>query len=113
MVTPEYRILHGLTTLTNDLTDAPTAQSDDQFQDITALHDASAILSSPNKTPSPTATIPFPAPYQTRQSIIVQKRMLKHPKLQHIIPPQSTPRVPNEPAPCELDPRVQIQHNLP
>ena len=42
VVTPEEHILHGFTTLTNYLANAPTAYSDAQLQNITALCDASA-----------------------------------------------------------------------
>ena len=36
------RILHGITTRTDALTDAPTAQSDAKIQATTDLHDSSA-----------------------------------------------------------------------
>ena len=110
MVTSEDRILHGLTTLINSLTDEPTYQSDAQLQDITALMDASFSWASPNETP---AQILLPDPAQTRQSLRDQKSMLKQPKLQHPMPPQPTPRVPNKHARCEPAPRVRIQQNLP
>ena len=39
--------------------------------------------------------------------------MLKQSKLQHLIPPQPTPRVPNKPLLCEPAPKLKIQHNAP
>ena len=48
VVTPEDRILHGLITLIDALTDAPTAQSDAKRQAIVALHDASNSWAAPN-----------------------------------------------------------------
>ena len=111
-MTPEDRILHGITTLKNDFMDAPTAQLDAQIQAITALRDASASWSPPNEIPSPTPTIPLHDPAQTCRAIKVQKRMLKHTNIKYPRPPYPTPRVPNEPAPCDTAPRVQIKHNL-
>ena len=87
VVTPEDRILHEITTLIYFLMDAPTYQSDAQLQAITALLKSSSSWESPDETPTPTATILLPSPDQTRQSIIVQKMMMKHPKLQHPVPP--------------------------
>ena len=57
VVTPEYRILNGITTIKNALTDATTAYSDVQLQAITALRDTYASWASPDETPAPTATI--------------------------------------------------------
>ena len=87
VVIPKDRILHGITMLINSLADAPTAQSYAQLQAITTLKEVSASWSSPDETSAPTATILLPTPEQTRRSIRVQKIMLKHPKLQHPIPP--------------------------
>ena len=84
VVTPEDQILHGLTILTYALTDVPIDQLDAQLQAITALRDASVSWTSPDDTP---AQIPVPAPDQTRQSIRVQRIMLKQPRIQHPIPP--------------------------
>ena len=108
VVTLENRILHGITTLKNALTDATTAQSDAQLQAITALRYAFVIFASPDETPATTDTILLPISAQTCQSIRAKKRMLKQPGLQHPITPQTTPRVPTETAPCEPSPRVQI-----
>ena len=66
MVTLEYRILHGLTSITYDLTYAPTDHLDSQLQSITALRDASESWASSDETPAPNATIPLPHPSQTR-----------------------------------------------
>ena len=107
-VTTEYRILQGLTMLTNAVTNFPTAQSDVKLQAITSLYNAFGSWELPGKTPDQT---PLPDPASTCQSIRVQKIMLKQPKIKHPIPPQPTPRVPNKPAPCDPDPRVLIQHN--
>ena len=84
VVTVEDRILHGITTLTDSLTDAPIAQSDAQIQVITALRDAFASCTSPDETPD---QLPFSGTAQTRQFIIFQKRILKHTRLQQPVPP--------------------------
>ena len=52
VVTPEDQILHGITTLTDALTDAPSAQLDAQLQSITALCEAFASWSYPDETPA-------------------------------------------------------------
>ena len=103
VVTPEDRTLHGLTTLKNPLTDAPTSQLDEQPQAITSLRDAYASWASPNDTP---AQILLPGLAQTHQYIRVQKIMMNQPKLQQTINPQKNSRVPNEPARCDPYPRV-------
>ena len=95
VVTPENRILHGLTTITDALIDAPTAHSDAQLQFITSLRKASASWASPDDTPTPTTTIPLPSLSQICQSIIVKNMIMKHPKLQHPIYPHPSPRVSN------------------
>ena len=59
LVTPEDWILHGLNTITSDLTDAPTAQSDAQIQVSIALCNDSASWASSGDTPTPAATIPL------------------------------------------------------
>ena len=60
VVTPEDRILHGLTMITNSLMYSPTAQLYAQIQSIKSLHDASASWASLDETPTPTITIPLP-----------------------------------------------------
>ena len=73
--------------LTDVLMDAPTSQSDTQRQAITSLRDAYASWEYPDKTPARTAPIPLPSPSQIHQTIIVQNKMMKQPKLQHTITP--------------------------
>ena len=70
IVTPEDRILHGLTKLTDTLTDAPTAQLDVQLQAITSLHEASVSWTYPDENPEQP---PLPDTYQTRKYIRVKK----------------------------------------
>ena len=48
VVTPKDRILHGITTLTDALMDAPTAHSDAQRQSIAAMHNTSNSWATPN-----------------------------------------------------------------
>ena len=110
VVTTEDRILHGITTLTDALTDSPTAQLYAQLQAIKSLWDASASWASPYETPvQPSLHVPD----QTRKYIRVQKRILKQTRLKQPITPQPTPREPNEPAICDPAPRVHIPSNLP
>ena len=109
LITPEECILHGLTTLTDVLTDVPTAQSDPQCQSIAALLDAYYSWATPNEKPDPSITIPRPTPAQTRRAMKILEGNLKHPP----ITCQQTPRVTNEPALCEPAPMRKIQQHLP
>ena len=69
VVNPKYCIIHGLTTLTDALTDAPTAQSDAQRQSIVALRYASKSWAAPNEKPDPAVPIPRPTPAQNRHAM--------------------------------------------
>ena len=108
LVTPEKFILHGLTTLTDTLTGAPTAQLDAQHQAIAALSNASNSWAAPNEKSDPAVPILSPTPAQTRRSMKILDRKLKQPPLTR----QPNPRVPNEPALCETSPRRKIQQHL-
>ena len=109
VVTPEDRILHGLTMLVDALADAPTAQSDAQLQPIAALHDASTSWAAPNERPDPAFPILRPTPAQTRCAIKILERELKQPDITH----HPTPRMPNEPARCEPASKRKIHQHVP
>ena len=91
VVTPEDHILHGITTLTNALTDAPMAHLYAQRQAIAALHKAYTSLATPNERPDPSIPIPRPNPAKTRRAMKLLERDIKHPNITH----QIAPRVPN------------------
>ena len=103
VVTPGYRILHGLTTITDSLTDVPTGHSDAQLKAISALRDATDSWATPDERPDPSIPIPRHTPAQTRCANKTLKRKLEPPFITH----QTAPRVPNkmarhEPAPSKL-----------
>ena len=101
VLTPEDRILPGITTLMDALTDAPTAQSDTQLQATIALRDASNGWASPNYIPDSDVPILRPTPAQTRRAMKILERKLNQPPITR----HPTPRVPKKPAICEPDPR--------
>ena len=96
LVIPEDLILHGLTTLTDEHTDAPTAHLDDQQQAIESLRDVSNSWSTPNERPEPATSILIPTPAQTRRAMKILERKLKQTTITH----QPNPRVPNESEKC-------------
>ena len=96
VVTPKNRILHSLATLTDALTDAPTAQSDAQGQAISDLRDAYNSWAAPNERSYPAVPIMSPTPSQTRRAMKILEMNLKHPPITH----QPNPRVPNESEKC-------------
>ena len=77
VVTPKDQILHGITRLTDALIDAPTAQSDAQYQAIASLCNASNSWSDPNEKPDPAVPTPRLNPAQTRCAIKILERKLK------------------------------------
>ena len=109
VVTPEDCIIHGLTTLTDALTDTPMSYSDVQLQSITALCNGSNSWAYSNEKPDPSVPIPWPTPNQTRRAMKILERNLKQPPITR----QPTPRLSKDPAPCEPDPRKKIQQQLP
>ena len=76
-----YRIIHGLTTLTDALIDAPNNQSYAKRQAISDLHDASNSWDTPNDTPEPFTPTLKPTPAQTRRGMKILERKLKHPAI--------------------------------
>ena len=109
VVTPKDRILRGLTTLIDALTDVPIAQSDAQLPAIVALRDASYSWASPKEKPYPSVPIPRPTPVQTIRAIKILERKTKKTPITR----QPTPRVPIEPALCYTATRRKIQKHLP
>ena len=109
LITPEECILHGLTTLTDVLTDVPTAQSDPQCQSIAALLNAYYSWATPNEKPDPSITIPRPTPAQTRRAMKKLERKPKQPPITH----HPTLRVTNKPARCDQAPRRKIHQHVP
>ena len=79
VVTPEDCILYGIITLTDALMNAPTAQSDAQYQAIASLCNASNSWSDPNEKPDPAVPTPRLNPAQTRCAIKILERKLKQP----------------------------------
>ena len=108
VVTSEDCILHGLTMLTDDLKDDPTAQSDAKRKYIADLHDASNIWADPNEILDPSVPIPRPTPAQTRHAMKILERNLKHPATTH----QTTPRVPIKLARFDPAPRQTIHQHV-
>ena len=109
VVTPEDHILHGITTLTNALTDAPMAHLYAQRQAIAALRDAYNSWATPNERPDPVMTISRHIPSQIRRAMKILDRNLKQPAITH----HPDPRVRNKMSRCEPDPRRKNHQHVP
>ena len=109
VVTPEDRILRGLTILADALAEAPTAQSDAQLQSIATLNNASTSWAAPNERPDPAFPIPRHTPSQTICAMKILESKLKQPDITH----HPNPRVPNEPARCDPDSKRTIHQHIP